>query len=58
MCRLACYYAQHHKLRIYFATIEDPGDHQFCILADKKTKAVNIRCMKDAKGDLEWIVDP
>ena len=42
MCYLSCFMAQRSNARIWMVTIDDPGDHQFCILGDAKPTAKSI----------------
>lgn len=57
MCYLSCFMAQKSKARIWMVTIDDPGDHQFCILGDAKPTAKSIAEMS-AMGDDSWVLDP
>lgn len=57
MTRLVCYGFSRSKYHIWLVTIEDPGDHQFCILAENQPKFKSIQAMKYL-GEDQWIVDP
>lgn len=57
MSRVACYVAARSKVAIWFVTIEDPGDHQFCLFVDAKPTYTSIEAM-DGRSDTEWIIDP
>ncbi len=45
------------KLNIWIVVIEDPGDHQFCLLAAKQP-AYNTIAAMDYLGEDQWIIDP
>jgi len=57
MSWLCCHAFTKNKLNIWLAVINDPGDHQFCILSQVKPKYTSISDMKYMKGD-QWIIDP
>ena len=57
MCYLSCFMAQKSKAPIWMVTIDDPGDHQFCILGVAKPTAKSVAEMS-AMGDDSWVLDP
>jgi hypothetical protein len=57
MTWLLCFAFQSRKLNIWIAIIDDPGDHQFCILMKGTPAFGSIKTM-DYSGDDQWIIDP
>lgn len=57
MTWLLCHGFKTKNLRIWIAIIDDPGDHQFCILMAGEPNFTSIKTM-DYSGDDQWIVDP
>ncbi|HEX7761381.1 MAG TPA: hypothetical protein VF459_17885 [Caulobacteraceae bacterium] len=57
MTWLCCHGFVASKAHIWVAIIDDPGDHQFCILMDKEPDYKSIELM-DYRGDDQWIIDP
>ncbi|RDK00705.1 hypothetical protein [Paraburkholderia lacunae] len=57
MTWLLCFAFKSRSLNIWIAIIDDPGDHQFCILMKNKPGFGSIKTM-DYSGDDQWIIDP
>jgi hypothetical protein len=57
MCWVSCHMATEKGVNIWIAIIDDPGDHQFCVLSEKKPTFTSIKDMK-YMGEDQWIIDP
>lgn len=57
MTWLLCYGLSTKNVNIWIAIIDDPGDHQFCILMKNKPGFESIKTMTYS-GDDQWIIDP